>query len=201
MRRACASALLALALLAPSTPAGSASGDAPEQRDLSTLLSHFAASRGVFAHFREEKSLPLLQEPLVSEGLLYYAPPGRMARFTTRPEHTSLLVVEDRLRIEDGLGVEEIDLGAHPEARRFIAEGTDIAEDADEPVDPARLLLLDSLVALIWQSLFTNQLPDMLPLIAEAAEIGRRIDELAKKACERGDDSDGQSITDTWTGP
>lgn len=57
------------------------------------------------------------------------------------------------------------------EARRFIAEGTDIAEDADEPVDPARLLLLDSLIALIWQSLFTNHLPDMLPLIAEAKRV------------------------------
>lgn len=96
--------------------------DAAPQRDLSTLMHYFAASRGVEVHFREEKSLPLLQAPLVSEGVLYYAPPGRMARFTTQPEPTSLLVLEDRLRMEDGLGVEEIDLDAHPQARRFVSQ-------------------------------------------------------------------------------
>jgi hypothetical protein len=102
--------------------AAASADPAADDRDLDTLLSHFAASRGVEARFREEKSLPLLQEPLVSEGLLYYAPPGRLARFTTRPDRTSLLVLGDRLRIEDGLGVEEIDLAAHAEAKRFIAQ-------------------------------------------------------------------------------
>ena len=43
-----------------------------------------------------------------------------MARFTTAPEATSLLVDGDRLRIEDGLGVEEIDLASHGVARQFI---------------------------------------------------------------------------------
>ncbi len=61
------------------------------------------------------------------------------------------------------------------EARRFIAEGTDIAEEAGEPIDPARLLLLDGLIALIWQSLFTNQLLDTLPLIAEARRVAAEL--------------------------
>ena len=61
------------------------------------------------------------------------------------------------------------------EARRFIAEGTDIAEEAGEPVDPARLILLDGLVALIWQSLFTKQLADTLPLIAEARRVAAEL--------------------------
>lgn len=103
----------ALALLGFATPGAA-------EPDVATLMEHFAASRGVEAHFREEKSLPLLEEPLVSEGLLYYAPPGRLARFTREPEETSLLVREDRLRMEDSLGEEELDLAAHPEARRFV---------------------------------------------------------------------------------
>jgi hypothetical protein len=61
------------------------------------------------------------------------------------------------------------------EARRFIAEGAEIAEEADEPIDPARLLLLDGLIALIWQSLFTNQLLDTLPLIAEARRVAAEL--------------------------
>jgi hypothetical protein len=54
--------------------------------------------------------------------VLYYAPPGRKLRFPLEPERASLLLDGDRVRIEDGLGVEEIDLAAHEEARRFIAQ-------------------------------------------------------------------------------
>lgn len=110
--------------LRPLVPAlllcASAGAQTPEAPDLAMLMAHFASSRGVEAEFREEKHLPLLAEPLVSEGVLYYAPPGRLARFTTSPEATSLLVDGDRLRIEDGLGVEEIDLASQGVARQFV---------------------------------------------------------------------------------
>jgi hypothetical protein len=95
-----------------------AEGDAAPTLD--AVMAHFAASRGVVAVFREEKSLPLLAEPLRSEGVLYYAPPGRMVRFTHSPERTSLLLDGQRLRMEDSLGVEEIDLSAHEDARQFV---------------------------------------------------------------------------------
>jgi outer membrane lipoprotein-sorting protein len=109
---------LAIAACAASAALADPVPDAPA--DLATMLRHFADSRGVEAAFREEKSLPLLAEPLVSEGVLYFAPPGRLARFTTAPEQASLLVDGDRLRIEDGLGVEEIDLASHAGARQFV---------------------------------------------------------------------------------
>lgn len=115
-RRHSAIAALAVLLVLGSGPrAGSEA-----EPDLDTVLAHFAESRGVEASFREEKTLPLLAQPLASEGVLYYAPEGRLARFTTSPEPTSLLVVGDRLRIEDSLGVEEIDLAAHGQARQFV---------------------------------------------------------------------------------
>jgi len=109
---------LALAVCAASAALADPAPEVPT--DLATMMRHFADSRGVEAAFREEKSLPLLSEPLVSEGVLYYAPPGRLARFTTAPESASLLVDGDRLRIEDGLGVEEIDLASHAGARQFV---------------------------------------------------------------------------------
>lgn len=111
--RVAALALLALGLAA-------ASGSQRPDPDFDAVMAHFARSRGVEAHFREEKSLPLLVDPLVSEGVLYYAPPGRLVRFTRSPEATSLLLDGDRLRIEDSLGVEELDLSAQPEARQFV---------------------------------------------------------------------------------
>lgn len=88
--------------------------------DLERLMHYFATSRGLEAEFREEKTLPLLVAPMRSEGVIYFAPPDRMARFARVPERSSLLVVGDRLRIEDSLGVEEIDLAAQPTARQFV---------------------------------------------------------------------------------
>jgi len=88
--------------------------------DLEKLMHYFATSRGLEAEFREEKSLPLLVAPIVSEGVIYFAPPDRMARFARVPERSSLIVMGDRLRIEDSLGVEEIDLAAQPTARHFV---------------------------------------------------------------------------------
>jgi hypothetical protein len=90
--------------------------------DLERLMHYFATSRGLEAEFREEKSLPLLAAPIVSEGVIYFAPPDRMARFAHAPERSSLLVTGDRLRIEDSLGVEEIDLAAQPTARQFVSQ-------------------------------------------------------------------------------
>jgi hypothetical protein len=90
--------------------------------DLETLMGRFAASPGVEAEFREEKTLPLLVAPLVSEGVIYFAPPDRMLRLTREPTASSLLVTGDRLRMEDALGVEEVDLAARPVARRFVEQ-------------------------------------------------------------------------------
>ena len=119
-RRAPLLALLGSAAWLCAAGSEGAPAAAPAALDLETLMGYFAKSRGVAAEFREEKSLPLLSAPLVSEGVLYFAPPDRMARFTSSPEKSSLIVVGDRLRIEDGLGVEEIDLGAQRTAKQFV---------------------------------------------------------------------------------
>jgi hypothetical protein len=99
-----------------------AAAAAAETLELPELMAKFAASRGVEAEFREEKRLPLLSEPLVAEGVFYFVPPDRMVRFTRVPEPASMLLDGNRLRIEDGLGVEEIDLGAEPTAKRLVSQ-------------------------------------------------------------------------------
>ena len=122
-RRRSAAAFVAVLLgaaIAGAQSSGKSEPTEPSEPSLDTVMAHFASSRGIEASFREEKSLPLLTSPLVSEGVLYYAPPKRMVRFTTVPESTSLLVVGDRLRMQDSLGVEEIDLSAYGSARQFV---------------------------------------------------------------------------------
>ena len=62
-RRASARAgLLALVALGVIVAGSVRAADDGDGRDLATLMRHFAASRGVEASFREEKTLPLLQQ-------------------------------------------------------------------------------------------------------------------------------------------
>jgi len=55
-------------------PAADARGD-----ELAALLARFAKAPGIYARFREEKHLAMLQVPLVNEGTIHFTPPGRLA--------------------------------------------------------------------------------------------------------------------------
>lgn len=91
----------------------------PEQPDgLSRLLAGMAASAGFEGHFVEEMEVALLREPVRSHGALYYVPPDRLARFTTRPVATALLVDGKRVEFRDAEG-QRTDLSASPLARHF----------------------------------------------------------------------------------
>lgn len=109
--------VLALAL-APSL----ALAQAPPRRPptLEALLAHFAATPGLHARFREEKRLQVLAVPLVSEGTIDFAPPARLARRTTSPEATTLVVDGRALRFGDARGQQRIDLDAQPVVRQFV---------------------------------------------------------------------------------
>jgi hypothetical protein len=75
---------------------------------------------GLQARFREEKHLTLLREPLVSQGVLYFAPPGRLARHVHDPAPSRLLVEEDRLSYQSARERGEIDLDVQPMVRAFV---------------------------------------------------------------------------------
>jgi hypothetical protein len=72
----------------------------PQTRSLMTLdvlMTRFRASPGLVANFREEKRIALLADPLVSTGVVYYAPPRRFARQTSSPSVASLVLDGDKL--------------------------------------------------------------------------------------------------------
>lgn len=93
-------------------------GDGP--LELASLMRRMAASSGVVARFHEQKELALLALPLKSSGVLYFAPPGRLARFTEEPSYSSLIIDGDELRLREGEGSEEFDLSGNPMARVFV---------------------------------------------------------------------------------
>ena len=104
---------------------------APEA-ELGALLRRFKGLPGLAARFREERRLALLEEPLVDEGRLYFAPPGRLARHVERPSPSAVLIEERRLRLWDGKETREVPLDKSPVARELVA-GFLLILAGDEP--------------------------------------------------------------------
>jgi len=97
-----------------------ANDSAPAPPQLAELLDRMAASAGVEARFSESKELALLAAPLESQGVIYFAPPGRFARFTLRPGFSALVVDGDEIRLREGRDGENVDLSDNPIARVFV---------------------------------------------------------------------------------
>ena len=118
--RAAGFALLALVSLAR-LAAGAQSAAAPNgPLTLEILMQRMASTTGVRAAFREEKQLALLSAPLVSEGMLYFVPPARMARITTRPGVSALVIDGGRLSYTDETGASDVDLASNRVARALV---------------------------------------------------------------------------------
>ena len=111
-------ALLAMGLLAPSGVPAAPSAPAPEALD--RLIADLAAIPGLAAHFREEKHLALLEEPLVSEGSLYYARPDRLRRSVEQPIPSTLVLRGSELSMAAGGSARVIDLESQPTVRAFV---------------------------------------------------------------------------------
>ncbi len=88
--------------------------------ELEQLLARFAAMSGLSAKFREEKRMALLAAPLVNEGMLYFAPKGRLVRHITAPAPATVLIDEGSLRFADAGGSETLSLTQSPVLRLFV---------------------------------------------------------------------------------
>jgi hypothetical protein len=113
---------ICLAALATAFTVPGATEPRPAPVTVDALMSRFRASPGLSAGFREEKRIALLAKPLplVSEGTVHYAPPGRLARHTRTPSASSVLLEDGTLRYGDGTKEEKVDLGANPAVRAFV---------------------------------------------------------------------------------
>lgn len=98
-------------------PAPAAAEKAPA--DIDALLAGLAKAPGLYARFREEKHITLLQQPLVSEGSLYFTPPARFARHTEKPIASTMIIDGNQLQFGSADGQESMNLGTNPVARLF----------------------------------------------------------------------------------
>ena len=114
-------ATLSAALVAAmALPADGQRSPGDETPTVAELLRSFAELPGLEASFREEKHIALLAAPLVSEGTLHFAPPGRMARHTRSPSRASVVVADGALAFGDAGGSDRIDLASSPVVRLFV---------------------------------------------------------------------------------
>jgi hypothetical protein len=87
---------------------------------LIALMERMRASTGVFARFTEKKEVALLSEPLLSRGVLFFAPPETLLRLTTAPADVRLLLNGDRVQLRDAAGSDRFDLAANTAASQFV---------------------------------------------------------------------------------
>jgi len=118
-------ALLGLLLNAAALAQGGAAGPAavePSQvpASVDALLAELARVPSLRAHFREEKRMKLLRQPLVSEGTLAFARPNWVLRLTESPEPAALLLRDGTLTLQDPGGRRVLQLDASPLLRGFV---------------------------------------------------------------------------------
>ena len=90
-------------------------------RVLSQVMAALAAAPSVEAAFREEKVLAMLQEPLVTHGILYYRAPAYLRKQTLEPQPEDFQADGDWLTIEmPGQGRRDFNLNGHPQLRAFV---------------------------------------------------------------------------------
>lgn len=87
---------------------------------LEELTHRLATTSGVVAQFHERKYLALLEEPVESEGRLYFIPPSCLSWNVQTPGQSSLVIEGERVRFRDEASPDGMDLSGNPVARHFV---------------------------------------------------------------------------------
>jgi hypothetical protein len=119
--------VIGLGMLASSTPTMAAPPVASTTQAVTVdeLLTGFAKMPGLYADFRQESHFGLLAEPLIDTGTIHFAD-GRLARRTTAPTPSVVVMDSHGIEFGDGTKSERIDLDGKPAVRQFVDAFTKI---------------------------------------------------------------------------
>ncbi len=171
--------ILCACLIGAALP-GSAQAQAPvvatpaSSPALQQLLARFAAMSGLSAKFHEEKRMALLAAPLVNEGVLYFAPRGRLARHITAPAPATVLIDEGSLRYADAGGSESMSLNQNPVLRLFVESFVKIF--AGDRAALERMYTLELVERPIGADAVAHWTLNLRPRIAPMTQIIERIE-------------------------
>lgn len=114
----------------------------PEADAIDGLMAKLAAMPGLYARFKETKTIGLLAAPIINTGTLRYHPPGHLLRAVEAPYPSSVLLTGTDVWMQDGGGHERVDLSAHPTVRSFVGSFRQLlAGDRKALADSFRLSL------------------------------------------------------------
>ena len=142
--------------------------------DIDALLAGLAKAPGLYARFREEKHITLLQQPLVSEGSIYFTPPSRFARHTEKPIKSTMIIDGNRLQFGSTEGShEEMNLGTNPVARLFADAFVMLLSGNRAGLEKIFKMQLTPEAAGAWKLALTPRVAPMDKLIKEMELRGR----------------------------
>lgn len=84
------------------------------------VMRRLAQNGGVEARFHESRQIAILEDPITSTGMLYFAPPDWLARHVTAPGQSRVVVRDDRVMFRDETGVQTLELGSSEVARALV---------------------------------------------------------------------------------
>ena len=88
--------------------------------DLEGLMKLLASSGGVRARFHQTRTLSLLEDSIETSGVLYFVPPDTLARHTTQPGRSSVVVRHSTVTFRDETGEQVVQLASSEVAQAIV---------------------------------------------------------------------------------
>jgi outer membrane lipoprotein-sorting protein len=140
---------------------------------LAALLSRFASVEFLTAQFSEEKHMALLAVPLRSQGVIYYAKPRLLARHTTAPQKSSLVLRDEKLSFGDAAHSESMGLDAQPAVRVLVDTFVSVLSGDRGALDELATLELETLPGDAWRIQVTPKDPAVLRIVRKMSFAGK----------------------------
>jgi outer membrane lipoprotein-sorting protein len=153
-----------LAMIALSAAVGFAHAEAD---GITALLARLARAPGVSAKFREEKRIPLLSEPLLSTGSVYFTTPAVLLRRVVTPEASSLLLANGRLEFRDASGQRSFDLSSVPAVRSLAESFLYVLSGDRKALDSLYTMRFEGSAQAAWKLQLTPKSKELARLIRE----------------------------------
>ena len=94
--------------------------DEREPQTIDEVMQLLAQNGGIEARFHESRQIAILEEPVISTGMFYFAPPDLLARHVTAPGRLRIVVRDGRVSFRDETGVHTLELGSSEVARALV---------------------------------------------------------------------------------
>lgn len=141
---------------------------------LAEVMRALAAVQSVEATFREEKTLAMLEEPLVTHGVLYYRAPDYLRKQTLEPQPEDFQADGDWLTIEiPGQDRRDFNLNGYPQLRAFV-EAVRATQAGDREMLERYYRLEFAGVPADWNLRLTPHDPQITPYLSEIVIHGHK---------------------------